>query len=181
MARNRNKYKMAPVLSALPNHVIEQIISMSTVETQARCRQLCKALYDIIGDVRPVHVIHQMYFVELLRCLCEDWRCYYFNMRVSSKKYHIIVSHEEHDNIYMHVIKKGYGQKAIIRTFKRLHTAKNINNLFKRGTCFKGCDMASKTFFAEVFADVNLVSLSCGDKEPLPYTNWKCYISRKYT
>lgn len=183
--RSRNKYRLhafkslsvkeepTEPLPLMPFDIVEKILSMTDIKTLAKCRQLDKASYAFIGDVRPDYVINQTYFVDLMGALCGHWNYYYFNLRVSSLYHHIIVSHEEHDKVFMHVIKKGYGQRPLIRCFPRLHAAKNIAELFKKGTVFKGTERASRELYQDIFDAVKAVSLACGKVEPAAYTAWK--------
>jgi hypothetical protein len=178
--RSRNKYKVDVFkkfsledVPHMPSDMVEKILSMTDVKTQAKCKQIDKATYAFIGDVRPEHIIHQTYFVDLMNELCGHWNYYYFNLRVSSLYHHIIISHEEHDKVFMHIIKKGYGQRPLIRSFPRLHAAKNMAELFKKGTVFKGTERASQELYQEIFAAIKTISLSCGKVEPAAYTAWK--------
>jgi hypothetical protein len=163
-------------LPELPNDCIEYIFSKTTICTKAICSITNKYYRLLIGDIRPIRVIHQMYFLDLLTILCSCSKYSFFNLRINSSDYHIIISDENNYSLLFQVIKKGYYQKILTRYYQKIHIVKNLQNLFNRDTVLKGSDSKSKYLFENIFENIYGICLSSGKKTPQIFFEWKHYI-----
>ena len=135
MARNRNKYShliIQKTLAELPIHIIESIIKVSDIKTQAKISITNKYFNSFIGDIRPNYIINQTYFIKLLQKLCENQQFSFFTLRLLSKDQHIVISDENNYTIYMYIIDRHNRLKTITRSYSKHCATQAFKNLFNK-------------------------------------------------
>lgn len=180
MGKNRNKYAhLYKPLPILPYHVIELIIDNCDVITKTRFSISSKYFLNYIGDVTPIHIKQQQYFLNSLKYICENPKCAYFHMMIISKHGTLIVSDENNTDVYVYIMQRINGkQKTDTKYYKKSCIVKNIRRLFKTDKIWKTVNKSYNKFFNEYFENIYGVTIACGKQKPVDFNEWKDYLKQ---
>lgn len=169
MGKNRNKYlHLKKPLPSLPSHVIELIVSKCDHKTKSRFSIASNHFRQYIGDITPIHIKQQNYFLETLKNVCENPKISFFHFMMKSKNYNMIITDENNLDIYLYIINKNNDvtQKLTTRNYKKYRVVQNLKSLFKKH--YNSYDV----FFKEFFENLTRVNLTCGKQRPTIFTEW---------
>lgn len=180
MPSNRNKYSHLIIekpKNDLPIHVIESIINLCDQKTKAKFSITNKYYNEFIGDIQPNYLRNQIYFINLMKKLCSLTDFNFFNLRILSKKYHIIISDENKYTIYMYIIDRQNRKNTITRSYSKSLATNAFINLLNGTKIVKEANQKAKILFINIFDHISEICLTTHLSEEI--NEWIKYLDFK--
>lgn len=173
---NTNKCVTKLLLPDIPYDVIGFIVANFTdLKTRAKCMQLNKYFLKLINKVEPPRDIqNQYFFLAIVDKLARDDGSAFFNFRINSRDFYIILSEDENNKVFFHIFSKTYCKGVkLTRCYQKKTLAKVLRDLIMKPlklVAFQ--DTPSSEFFRDIFDNVYSVNLvACN--VPEEYETWK--------